>query len=205
MLMGSLRGLGLLRPRLGLQHEPAGDAYAAEAGDDAAALHATWTAWVAGERDVRIAWASFEYDCSLCTLTNRRGAVDLGELPSTLPCADALWEAQSAGAWAALRSRWPGRARGPALPSVLGAAMAGRAPAEHASMWAKRLCTQVIGRLLWDLKQLETLSKAEYCGLPSLFGSHQQSKTSLLRGLDSLLGLMRDPVSTSDLVSYKYG
>ena len=71
-------------------------------------------------------------------------------------------------------------------------------------MWGKRLCAQIIGRLLWDLKQLESLSTTEFFGLASLFKGHQQSKASLLRGLDSLLVSMNEPSSASDLVSYKY-
>lgn len=82
--------------------------------------------------------------------------------------------------------------------------MSGKPLTEQVSMWGKRLCTQIIGRLLWDLKQLETLSTSEYFGLSSLFKGHQQSKASLLRGLDSLLAFMNEPSSTSDLVSYKY-
>jgi len=202
VLIGSLRGLGLLSSRISLQQATPEDAGSTI--HDPRVVHAEWIAWATRERDRRVAWASFEYDCSLCTLTNRRGAVDLSELPARLPCSDSLWEAQSANAWAALKSRSPHRAQGAMLSSVLGSTISGRPLTEHVSMWGKRLCAQIIGRLLWDLKQLETLSTPEYCGLPSLFKSHQQSKVSLLRGLDSLLSLMTEPASTSDLVSYKY-
>ncbi|UNI24317.1 hypothetical protein JDV02_010074 [Purpureocillium takamizusanense] len=201
VLIGSLRGLGLLSSRISnLQQSATEDA--GPTTNDPRELHAEWLAWVACERDRRVAWASFEYDCSLCTLTNRRGAVDLSELPARLPCSDSLWDAQSANAWAALKSRAPSRGQGAMLSGVLGLIISGRPLVEHVSMWGKRLCAQIIGRLLWDLKQLEKLSTPEYCGLPSLFKSHQQSKVSLLRGLDSLLTLMTEPASTSDLISY---
>lgn len=201
VLVGSLRGLGLLNARLNIQEETA-DSNGATL--DQTNTYAEWISWAARERDNRIAWASFEYDCSLCTLTNRRGAVDLGELPSRLPCTESLWEAPSAHAWAALRFRSPSKAQGAKLSSVLKAAMTGQPLGDHVSMWGRRLCGQVIGRLLWDLKQLEALSTTDYFDLPSLFKAHQHSKTSLLRGLDSLLESMEQPCSTSDLVSYKY-
>ncbi|KND88047.1 hypothetical protein TOPH_07272 [Tolypocladium ophioglossoides CBS 100239] len=200
VLIGSLRGLGLLSSRLNLHQEAPEDN--GPTANDPAILHNEWTSWASRERERRIAWASFEYDCSLCTLTNRRGAVDLSELPSRLPCADSLWEAPSAYAWAALKSRSPSRAQGATLSGVLGAAMSGKPLTEQVSMWGKRLCAQIIGRLLWDLKQLETLSTSEYFGLSSLFKGHQQSKAALLRGLDSLLVFVNEPCSTSDLVSY---
>ncbi|EFY93174.1 C2H2 type zinc finger domain containing protein [Metarhizium acridum CQMa 102] len=201
VLIGSLRGLGLLNARLSIQDESA-DSNGAVV--DQTNPYAEWKSWVTRERDNRIAWASFEYDCSLCTLTNRRGAVDLSELPARLPCSESLWEAPSAHAWAALKFRCPPKAQGAKLSSVLKAAMAGKPVDEHVSMWGRRLCGQVIGRLLWDLKQLEALSTTDYFDLPSLFKAHQHSKTALLRGLDSLLESMEQPCSTSDLVSYKY-
>lgn len=70
--------------------------------------------------------------------------------------------------------------------------------------WAKRLCAQVMGRLLWDLKQLEVVAMPEYCGLGSLISAHRESKTSLLKGLNSLVESLATPLSTSDLISYKY-
>lgn len=68
-------------------------------------------------------------------------------------------------------------------------------------MWGKRLCAQIIGRLLWNLKQLETLSEPESPGLSGLFRGHQQPTVSLLRGLDTLLVYMNEPSSVSGLVS----
>lgn len=185
------------RPSLQDQHAPNNGAITSRS--DA---HAEWLVWIEKEKENRLAWASFEYDCSLCTLTSRRGAVDLDELPPRLPCFDSLWEAPSAFSWAALKSRLPQEALGASVSAVLGAAMSGKAPPDHVSTWGKRLCTQAIGRLLWDLKQLETLSTSSFFGLQCLSTGHQQSKASLLSGLDHLLGSMSCPVSTSDLVSY---
>ncbi|KAH8894432.1 hypothetical protein GQ53DRAFT_683063 [Thozetella sp. PMI_491] len=161
-----------------------------------------WLAWISRERENRIAWSSFEYDCSLCTLTSRRGAVDLSELPSRVPCAESLWEAPSAHAWAALRARAHPNAFGAPVPSILKAVLSGRPVPTHVSYWGKRLCAQVIGRLLWDLKQLEILSTPEYFGLPTLSSAQQKNKASLLHALDSLLASMDQPASTADLISY---
>ncbi|KAI5457184.1 hypothetical protein BGZ63DRAFT_366069, partial [Mariannaea sp. PMI_226] len=166
------------------------------------ALDTEWRTWASRERDIRIAWASFEYDCSLCTLTSRRGAVDVSELPSKLPCMDALWEAPSAYAWAALKSRIPKTSLGVPVSSVISAAIAGSPIPENISTWGKRLSGQVIGRLLWDLKQLELVSTTEYFGLSSLSTGQRQSKSSLLAALDRLLETMNNYASTADLVSY---
>ncbi|KEZ44922.1 hypothetical protein SAPIO_CDS2284 [Scedosporium apiospermum] len=201
VLIGSLRGLGLLTSRPNPNSQEDSDVHRPPS-TDLAILQAEWLAWAAQERDVRIAWASFEYDCSLCTLTSRRGAVDLSELPSRLPCIDSVWEAPSASAWAALKSRLPPSALGAPLSGVISAAIAGKPPPRHVSVWGKRLCGQAVGRLLWDLKQLEAIATNECFGVPSLFTSHQQSKLSLLRGLDCMAESMNHPISTADLVSY---
>jgi hypothetical protein len=201
VLIGSLRGLGLLSSRPSLQDQQTSlEPLEPETND----VNLRWRSWINQERQKRLAWASFEYDCSLCTLTSRRGAVDLDELPQSLPCFDALWEAPSAYAWAALRARFPREAFGARLSIVLSGAMCGKTPPEYTSSWGRRLCTQIIGRLLWDLKQLETLSSSSFFGLQSLSTSHQQSKASLLKGLDNLLMTLCHPISASDLVSYKY-
>jgi hypothetical protein len=166
-------------------------------------VHNEWIAWASRERDIRTAWASFEYDCSLCTLTSRRGAVDLNELPQRLPCADSLWEAPSGPAWAALRSRFGPKAMGVAFSSVIAAALAGKPLPEYTSFWAKRLCSQIIGRLLWDLKQLEIISMRDCFGLASLSTAQRHPKASLLVALDNMLESMDSPISTADLISYK--
>ncbi|KAH7022417.1 fungal-specific transcription factor domain-containing protein [Ilyonectria destructans] len=199
VLIGSLRGLGLLKSRPSVQED--GDMNNSMT-PHGISLDAEWVTWAAREKEIRIAWASFEYDCSLCTLTSRRGAVDLSELPSKLPCMDSLWEAPSAGAWVALKSRMPSNALGASVSGVIGAAIAGTPIPGHLSAWGKRLCSQVIGRLLWDLKQLELVSTTEYFGLSSLSTGQKQSKASLLQALDCLLETMNHPASTGDLVSY---
>lgn len=87
--------------------------------------------------------------------------------------------------------------------SVIAAALAGKPIPEHISSWGKRLCAQVIGRLLWDLKQLEIISMRDCFGLPSLSAAQQRPKASLLLALDNLLESINKPISTIDLISYK--
>ncbi|KLU81076.1 hypothetical protein MAPG_00171 [Magnaporthiopsis poae ATCC 64411] len=88
------------------------------------------------------------------------------------------------------------------VPSILKAVLSGRPAPPHISYWGKRLCAQIIGRLLWDLKQLEILSTPEHFGLPTLFSAQQENRVSLLNALDSLLASMDQPASTADLISY---
>lgn len=201
VLIGSLRGLGLLSCRP--TSPEIGNLADSSLLSDVLDVKADWLAWIAQETETRLAWASFEYDCSLCTLTSRRGVVDLSELPSKLPSSDCLWEAPSADAWLALRTRLGSVSLGPSLSSLLHGLVNGTHMSEHISSWSKRLCGQVLGRLLWDLRQIEILSKSDFFCLPSLSSGQQQSKASLLRGLDYLLTTLNNPTSTSDLVSYK--
>ena len=252
ILVGGLRGMGCLTTRLSLEDQAEQAAHASfvhgmcqqyqsggpgtapptpTTGDPpplTTALQEQWLSWMYREREKRTAWSSFEYDCSLCTLTSRRGAVDLSELPSRLPCAETLWEAPSATAWAALRTRLHLDAQGALLSVVVRGALRDdttdtssenssllslpsstgtpnlHTKSHSVSFWGKRLCAQVIGRLLWDLKQLETLATSQYFGMPSLSTAHAANKVRLLRALDSLLVSMDQPTTVADLISYKY-
>jgi hypothetical protein len=201
-LIGSLRGIGLLSARSGNGDED-GQELRPLKSVDRAALNSEWISWKTREQELRTAWASFEYDCSLCTLTSRRGVVDLAELPPKLPCAESLWDAPSAQAWLALRSRSSNQALSPSFYGILSTLTGGKDVPPYLGTWAKRLCGQAIGRLLWDLKQLAVIAKPEHFGLSHLSTAHQQSKDSLLRALDRLLYSMDAPSSTAELISYK--
>lgn len=174
-------------------------------GEPHSTVDGAWRTWIAREQERRAAWAAFEYDCSICTLTGRRGAVDLGELPQQLPCLETLWEAASATAWYALRSRLPSSSYSPSLSEVLKTASSTNQ--DHGLVlgsWAKQLCAQVVGRLLWDLKQLEVVTVPQHLGLlSSLPDAHRQSKEEMLGLMRSLFGLTTSPSSTSDLVTHK--
>lgn len=162
-----------------------------------------WLRWKDQEQDRRIAWSSFEYDCSLCTLTSRRGAVDLPELPSHLPCAEPLWDAPSAQAWAALYNRSSPTARAAPTSKILRNLLAGKGTPVDLPAWSKRLCAQSIGRLLWDIKQLDIMSTSEYLKLPSLSMAQRQTKGALLQGLNVICESMDSLNSTAELIHFK--
>ncbi|KAL7911492.1 fungal-specific transcription factor domain-containing protein [Trichoderma velutinum] len=200
VLVGSLRGMGLLgSSSWGIMDETQDSTELHGAENDMGLLNRQWLSWVSQEHECRAAWAAFEYDCSLCTLTSRRGAIDLSELPRKLPCNESLWGATSAQAWLALRSHL---SISPSLSDTLKDIFSGKQISNSLGTWARRLCSQVIGRLLWDLKQLEVVAMPEHFGLPSLLSAHQQSKKLLLRSLNHLLSFMASPSNTPELISY---
>ena len=200
-LIGGVRGMGLLKSRFNINLDEKPEY--TDRFHDIKALNQQWNAWIGKESGRRAAWAAFEYDCSLCTLTSRRGTVDLSELPSSLPCAETIWNATSAHAWFILQSRFGVNSLNPDLSSILQLAIGGRSLPSFLGSWAKRLCSQVLGRLLWDLKQLEILARPEFCGLSSMLNGSRESKKSVLSGLDNLTHSLSEPLSTSDLTSYK--
>ncbi|KAJ9641667.1 hypothetical protein H2204_002729 [Knufia peltigerae] len=161
-----------------------------------------WLRWKDQEEEKRIAWSVFEYDCSLCTLTSKRGAVDLTELPSHLPCAEPLWDAPSAQAWNALHSRVSLTARGAPTSRILRNLLAGKEVPLDLPAWSKRLCAQYIGRLLWDLKQLDIMATNEYLKLPSMSAAQQHTKSMLLHGLNTICESMYSPATTAELIHY---
>jgi hypothetical protein len=142
--------MGLFKPQIPYEVDKSVPQLQASAGT--AETQASWLQWINQEQEKRLAWSVFEYDCSLCTLTNRRGMVDLGELPSKLPCPEALWEAPSAQAWRTLSSRSSTVYFGLSLMSVVRAITAGKKMPTGLSSWGRRLCGQVIGRLLLGLE-----------------------------------------------------
>ncbi|OQV01263.1 Fungal specific transcription factor domain-containing protein [Cladophialophora immunda] len=198
ILMGCLRGMGLLKSRISTEVE--WEDFKSPLPNENAATE--WLRWKDHEQEKRIAWSSFEYDCTLCTLTSRRGAADLQELPSFLPCTEPLWDARSPQAWAALYSRLTPTARGASTAKVLRNLLAGKGLPEDLPAWGKRLCAQSIGRLLWDIKQLDIMATTEYLKLPSLAAAQRQTKSTLLQGLNALCESMYALTSTADLIHY---
>ncbi|KAL2435607.1 hypothetical protein ABEF95_006334 [Exophiala dermatitidis] len=198
ILIGCLRGMGLLKSRISTEIEKEDFRNTGFIENPAN----EWLRWKDQEQDKRIAWSAFEYDCSLSTLTSRRAAVDLPELPSHLPCAEPLWDAPTAQAWSALYSRLSPTARGAPTAKILRNILAGKAIPEDLPAWSKRLCAQKIGRLLWDLKQLDIMSTTEYLKLPSLSAAQRQTKSVLLQGLNALCESIYNPSSTAELIHY---
>ncbi|KAK5214342.1 hypothetical protein LTS03_004008 [Exophiala xenobiotica] len=198
ILIGCLRGMGILKSRVSTEVEKEDIENALTVGN----ATSEWLRWKDQEEEKRIAWSAFEYDCSLCTLTSRRGAVDLPELPSHLPCAEPLWDAPSAQAWAALYSRLSTTARGAPTSQILRNLLAAKAVPADLPAWSKRLCAQNIGRLLWDLKQLDIMATNEYLGLPSMSAAQRQTKSMLLQGLNTICESMYSPGTTAELIHY---
>ncbi|EED20705.1 conserved hypothetical protein [Talaromyces stipitatus ATCC 10500] len=194
-LIGGLRGMGLLTSRVSIEAEKAD--LQASIYTNTTDVQAEWRQWIDREREKRVTWASFEYDCSLATLTGRRGAVDLGELPYTFPCAESLWEAQSAQAWKTLSIH---SCFGISVTSVLERVMTRRSVPATLSSWGKRLCSQIIGRLLWDMKQLEVAYLSKALRLPSLVSVQQQAKFALLEGFENLGRSIGSPGSSKELI-----
>lgn len=129
--------------------------------------------------------------------------MDLGELPRKLPCIESLWNAASPQAWLALRSRLSPASFSPNLFVMLKSCLAGKEVDFTLGSWAKRLCAQVLGRLLWDLKELEVVAMPSRLGLNSLLNPYQESKRSILTALDMLRNLTASPASTPDLITYR--
>ncbi|KAJ5815637.1 hypothetical protein N7474_007414 [Penicillium riverlandense] len=200
ILIGSLRGMGLLKQRVSIDHniprlQPVQE-------DDPADSMTQWLHWRDQEQEKRVTWASFEYDCSLCTLTGRRGAVDLAELPKSLPCIEELWKAPSVQGWRSLASHLSPPFFGASVADVLDAIMTGRPFPAGLSSWGKRLCSQIIGRLLWDLKQLGVLTLIQALRPSSLGSVQDEGKALLLQGLGNLSCQMKKAGSVQELIDY---
>jgi hypothetical protein len=107
-------------------------------------------------------------------------------------------------AWAALYMRLTPTARGASTAKMLRNLLAGKGVPEDLPAWSKRLCAQSIGRLLWDIKQLDIMATSEYLRLPSLAAAQRQTKSTLLQGLNTLTESMYTLSSTAELIHYKY-
>ncbi|KAH8689506.1 fungal-specific transcription factor domain-containing protein [Talaromyces proteolyticus] len=199
VLIGSLRGLGLFQSQVPCEVDRSSHLQV-QAG--MTEIQASWLRWRDQEQEQRLAWSVFEYDCSLCTLTNRRGMVDIGELPSRLPCIEALWEAPSAEAWRTLSSRLSAVASGPSLMPAIRVITAGKKLPPGLSSWGKRLCSQIIGRLLWDLKQMEGMSILRCLGLPRPMSLENHTKNTLLQTFDKLVTEIQAPESTKEIIDF---
>ena len=192
--------MGLLKPVSALTEIERDDLQNTFSSDN---IGSEWIRWKDQEQEKRIAWSSFEYDCSLCTLTAKRGAVDLPELPHLLPCAEPLWDAPGAQAWAAIYARLSPTARGASTAKILRNLLAGKGVPEDLPAWSKRLCAQSLGRLLWDIKQLDIMATSDYLKLPSLAAAQRQPKNTMLQGLNTLTESMYVLSSTTELIHYK--
>lgn len=166
-------------------------------------LEARWNTWRKQEELKRLAWSIFEYDCSFSTLSNRRGAITLNDISTSMPCAEALWEAPNAQAWAALlepkhSTQLPCAEKGKLFYPTLRDVISEKVSPDNLTSWGKRLCSQAMGRILWDFKELEEsvlsvggtstggLGNGGGLGLPMLSPGLKPAKETLLKSLMTL-------------------
>jgi hypothetical protein len=166
-------------------------------------LHDQWSRWIDMERQKRLAWSIFEYDCSLCTLTNRRAAFDLSELPHILPCSESLWAASDASTWHTLKRHTSTTALGASSRVVLRSVLAGQSPPNDLPPWSRRLCAQMIGRQLWDIKRSQSDSISTVLSTTALFEAQSETKAHLLNGLDLLAQSLSVPLNTLEMINSK--
>lgn len=170
---------------------------------DAAALEQAWNRWRDIEIEKRVAWSVFEFDCTLSTLTSKRGAFSLSELPTKLPCAESLWEAPSANAWASVASFSTSPPDGIPFYPLLRSIIARKIVSDSVPAWARRICVLVISRLLWDLRELEDASSPDVTGLSSLADSHKATRENLLTSLTALSDSLSRPACSYDVINMK--
>ncbi|KAI1288688.1 fungal-specific transcription factor domain-containing protein [Xylaria venustula] len=204
LLVTSLRGLGVLSSDTEQADPSAFDSNQIRQ-LDTAALESAWLEWRNKELEKRLAWSIFEFDCTLSTLTSKRGTFRVAELPSRLPCSENLWEAHSAHAWAAMLPFTSSPPTEVPFFTILRGIMMNKRPPDYVPAWGKRLCAHAIGRMLHDLREIEDISSLESLGLPSLATAHQETKKTLLKSLTLVQASLSHPVSTSDLVSMNIG
>lgn len=202
LLVTSLRGLGILSSDREAQNSN-DSGFSDLKRYTAAELEQAWLRWRDKETEKRVAWAVFEFDCTLSTMTGKRGTFSIAELPAKLPCSESLWEAHSAKAWASMISFATSPPDGVLFYPLLRDVLAHKPIANSNPAWAKRLCAQAVGRLLWDLKEIEDASQPNILGLPSLAQSQKATRQRLLESLTLLHDSLSKPTSTAEVINMK--
>lgn len=199
VMVTSLRGIGVLADDSDLDDVTADPASLRQMED--AALEEAWDKWRARELMKRVAWMVFEFDCTISTMTNKRGAFNISELPTRLPCADSVWEAHSARTWQSMVSFSAGSVAGSSFYGLMQNLSGAKADLTVVPAWAKRLCALSISRILWDLKEMKTASAPNMFGIPSLAAGYKASSESMLQSLDALNASLSSPISTAEIVN----
>lgn len=167
-------------------------------------LDEAWRAWRDKETAKRMAWSVFEFDCTLSTMTSKKPAFRIAELPPRLPCSESIWEAHSARAWAALV---PFTSSPPAgllfYPTLREIISQGKVPPD-APAWAMRLCAVAIGSILYDLKEVQDASAPGILGIQAMTEAHLQTRQTLINGLEALDASLGKPMCTADVVNMKF-
>ncbi|KAL2872302.1 C2H2 finger domain transcription factor [Aspergillus lucknowensis] len=106
-----------------------GSCYSPDREDDGeiSSVEKGWHRWVERELSCRAAYFAFVMDAQHSSIFGHSAALSLTDIHLPLPCADALWDAPTAGAWNRERSRTP------PTPSFLPAlaALLARQPVPH--------------------------------------------------------------------------
>lgn len=197
-------------PNSGLRGKPTSEDIFFSRSDSSEKVEVRWSAWRRQEELKRLAWSIFEYDCSFSTLSNRRGAITLNDISTRMPCAEALWEAPNAQAWASLLESGsftllPCADKGTPFYPTLRDVISEKISPESLTSWGKRLCAQAMGRILWDFKELEEsvlsvggssssggLGSGGGLGLPMLSPGLKPAKETLLKSLMNLCEGIRE-------------
>ncbi|KAL1849963.1 hypothetical protein Plec18170_007059 [Paecilomyces lecythidis] len=200
LLVTGLRELGVLSSDLERSESSKID-YQGLKQMDAAALEQAWSRWRDIEIERRVAWSVFEFDSTLSTLTSKRGAFSISELPTKLPCAESLWDAPSANAWASVVSFSASPPDGIPFYPLLRSIIARKTVSNSVPAWAQRICVLVISRVLWDLRELEDASSPDVVGLSSLADSHKATRENLLASMTALSDSLSRPTCTYDVIN----
>lgn len=166
-------------------------------------LENSWSRWRDSELERRVAWSVFEFDCTLSTLTSKRGAFSISELPTKLPCAESLWEAPSAKAWASMVSFSASSPTGIPFYPLLRNITSRKTALDSVPAWAKRISALVLSRLLWDLREMEDASAPDVLGLQSLAESHKATRKTLLASLVTISDALSKPANTYEVINMK--
>ncbi|KEF59378.1 uncharacterized protein A1O9_04222 [Exophiala aquamarina CBS 119918] len=195
-MLASLRGMGVLSDSVASEDKDTVSSQVKHL--HIAELERAWQEWREKEAKLRVAWTVFEFDCTIATMTGKRGVFSLNELPPRLPCSDSLWEAPTAKTWASILAfnNQPG-----AFYPLFQNLMASNTPPRSLPAWSKRLLAQALSRLHTDLKELEDCSMPSMLGLASLAESQRTSRKRMLAALSSLHDSLSAPKSTTEIVS----
>ncbi|KAK9476784.1 fungal-specific transcription factor domain-containing protein, partial [Lipomyces japonicus] len=163
-------------------------------------LEKIWHAWRDEETGKRLAWSVFEYDCAISMLSNRRGNLALHDVNIYIPCEEKLWEAVSARQWKSYAFKPGENVLKCGLPffAALRTVIDQTLLLHTVPNWGKRLFTQAIGRILWDIRELEDSALSQV--LPDNPVDYSSTKNALLLTLTALQDSVTDPYNILDMV-----
>lgn len=195
----TLRDAGILVLKLGAHYGVDSDSTTKSQND---CQTNNWINWIGQERKRRVAWAAFALDCTLSVFAGKRGIIDVTELPTFLPCTEPLWDIPCSSTWN-LKDTMLLTANNAHLATQLQSILAENRVEANLSLFAKKLCAQVIGRLIWDFKKMYTFPEPSLLGSDFFMDAQNRTKTKLLRGLDELRKSLSNPLSINGVIHHK--